>query len=217
MTTVDRPLRIVRTYHPRRGRLSGRHFDALERLAARYAFASGGKVDVLEIGSGMGEATVQMAAADPRRQYLAVEVHTPGVANLLHLIDEHKLGNVRVADVDAFELLADESAIPAASLDAVHVFFPDPWPKARHHKRRLIVPERVAILRERLKPGGVIHCATDDEGYAHAMLETLTADPGLRNRYDGFAPRPAHRPVTKFEQRAVKAGRAAYDLMFEQR
>ncbi|WP_433217437.1 tRNA (guanosine(46)-N7)-methyltransferase TrmB [Dactylosporangium sp. CS-047395] len=217
MTTVDRPLRIVRTYHPRRGRLSGRHFDALERLAARYAFAPGFEVDVLEIGSGMGEATAQMAAADPERQYLAVEVHTPGVANLLHLIDEHGLGNVRVADVDAFELLANQDAIPAGSLDAVHVFFPDPWPKARHHKRRLIVPERVAILRGRLKPGGVIHCATDDEGYAHAMLETLTADPGLRNRYDGFAPRPAHRPVTKFEQRAVKAGRAAYDLMFEQR
>ncbi|WP_433058048.1 tRNA (guanosine(46)-N7)-methyltransferase TrmB [Dactylosporangium sp. CS-033363] len=218
MTTVDRPLRIVRTYHPRRGRLSGRHFDALERLAARYAFAPGGgfQVDVLEIGSGMGEATAQMAAADPQRRYLAVEVHTPGVANLLHLIDDLALGNVRVADIDAFELLAGPS-IPAASLDAVHVFFPDPWPKARHHKRRLIVPARVAILRERLRSGGVLHCATDDEGYAHAMLETLTADPGLRNRYDGFAPRPAHRPVTKFEQRAVKAGRAAYDLMFEKR
>jgi tRNA (guanine-N7-)-methyltransferase len=211
MTTVDRPLRIVRTYHPRRGRLSGRHFDALERLAERYTFTPGTPVDVLEIGSGMGEATVQMAAADPHRRYLAVEVHTPGVANLLHLIDEGGLDNVQVAAVDAFELL---DGIPAGSLAAVHVFFPDPWPKARHHKRRLIVPERVAVLRERLRTGGVLHCATDDAEYAQAMLETLNADPGLVNRFDGFAPRPAHRPVTKFEQRALRAGRQSFDVMY---
>ncbi|GAA3269804.1 tRNA (guanosine(46)-N7)-methyltransferase TrmB [Dactylosporangium vinaceum] len=215
MTTVDRPLRIVRTYHLRGGRLSGRHLDALERLAARYDFVPGQPVDVLEIGSGMGDATAQMAAADPQRQYLAVEVHTAGVANLLHLIHERGLTNVRVAEVDAFELLAMH--IPANSLHAVHVFFPDPWPKTRHHKRRLIVPERVAVLRERMRSGGVLHCATDDEGYAHAMLETLNADSHLRNLFDGFAPRPAHRPVTKFEQRAVRAGRKAYDVMFEKR
>ncbi|MFI5908856.1 tRNA (guanosine(46)-N7)-methyltransferase TrmB [Dactylosporangium sp. NPDC051541] len=215
MTTVDRPLRIVRTYHLRGGRLSGRHFDALERLAVQYQFVPGQAVDVLEIGSGMGEATAQMAAADPERQYLAVEVHTAGVANLLHLIDERGLTNVRVAEVDVFELLAEH--IPAESLQAVHVFFPDPWPKTRHHKRRLIVPERVAVLRDRLRTGGVLHCATDDAGYAHAMLETLGADAHLRNRFDGFAPRPAHRPVTKFEQRAVRAGRTAYDVMYEKR
>ncbi|GAA4246119.1 tRNA (guanosine(46)-N7)-methyltransferase TrmB [Dactylosporangium darangshiense] len=213
MVTVDRPPRIVRTYHPRRGRLSGRHFDALDRLAARYSFAPGDPVDVLEIGSGMGEATAQMAAADPGRRYLAVEVHTPGVANLLHLIDEAGLTNLRIAAVDAIELLRAD--IPAASLEAVHVFFPDPWPKARHHKRRLIVPERVALLRERLRPGGLLHCATDDAGYAQAMLETLDADPGLVNRHDGFAPRPAHRPLTKFELRAVRDGRPAFDLMYE--
>src|SRR5215468_6433042 len=119
MTTVDRPLRTVRTYHPRRGPLSGRHFDALDRLADRYAFASGDPVDVLEIGSGMGEATAQMAAADPGRRYLAVEVHLAGVANLLHLIDEGGLTNVRVAAVDAFDLLRADVA--PASLAAVHV------------------------------------------------------------------------------------------------
>jgi tRNA (guanine-N7-)-methyltransferase len=215
MTTVERPLRIVRTYYLRRGRLSDRHFDALERLSARYAFEPGQAVDVLEIGSGMGEATAQMAAADPGRQYLAVEVHTAGVANLLHLVDAAGLSNVRVADVDAFELLRDH--IPAGSLDAVHVFFPDPWPKVRHHKRRLIVPERVAVLRERLRAGGVLHCATDDAGYARAMLATLDADPGLVNRHDGFAPRPGHRPVTKFELRAVRAGRPAFDVLYEKR
>ncbi|MER7009553.1 tRNA (guanosine(46)-N7)-methyltransferase TrmB [Dactylosporangium sp. NPDC000555] len=213
MTTVDRPLRIVRTYHPRRGRLSGRHFDALERLAERYAFVPGEPVDVLEIGSGMGEATAQMAAADPGRRYLAVEVHTPGVANLLALIERQGLTNLRVAAVDAIELLREE--IPIASLAAVHVFFPDPWPKSRHHKRRLIVPGRVALMRERLRPGGLLHCATDDAGYAQAMLETLDADPGLANRFDGFAPRPDHRPVTKFELRAVRDGRPSFDLMYE--
>ncbi|MEV8512546.1 tRNA (guanosine(46)-N7)-methyltransferase TrmB [Dactylosporangium sp. NPDC051484] len=213
MTTVDRPLRIVRTYHPRRGRLSGRHFDALERLAERYAFVPGEPVDVLEIGSGMGDATAQMAAADPGRRYLAVEVHTPGVANLLALIERQGLTNLRVAAVDAIELLREE--IPIASLAAVHVFFPDPWPKSRHHKRRLIVPGRVALMRERLRPGGLLHCATDDAGYAQAMLETLDADPGLTNRFDGFAPRPDHRPMTKFELRAVRAGRPSFDLMYE--
>ncbi|WP_432987575.1 tRNA (guanosine(46)-N7)-methyltransferase TrmB [Dactylosporangium sp. CA-233914] len=213
MTTVDRPLRTVRTYHPRRGRLSGRHFDALERLAARYSFVPGEPVDVLEIGSGMGEATARMAAGDPDRHYLAVEVHTPGVANLLHLIDEGGLTNLRVAAVDAFELLREH--IGAESLAAVHVFFPDPWPKSRHHKRRLIVPERVAVLRGRLRYGGILHCATDDEGYAHTMLDTLDADPGLVNRFAGFAPRPESRPVTKFELRAVRAGRTAYDLVYE--
>ncbi|GGM13376.1 tRNA (guanosine(46)-N7)-methyltransferase TrmB [Dactylosporangium sucinum] len=212
MTTVERPRKPIRTYHPRRGRLSGRHFDALHRLADAFAFAPGDPVDVLEIGSGMGEATVEMAAADPARRYLAVEIHTPGVANLLSLIEQHGLTNLRVVSVDALELLRTD--IPLESLDAVHVFFPDPWPKARHHKRRLIQPGHVALLRDRLRPGGVLHCATDDAGYAEAMLETLTADPRLRNLHDGFAPRPPHRPLTKFEQRAIRDGRPSFDLMY---
>jgi tRNA (guanine-N7-)-methyltransferase len=212
MTTVERPHVPIRTYHPRRGRLSGRHLDALERLGARYSFVPGERVDVLEIGSGMGEATVEMAAADPGRRYLAVEIHTPGVANLLALAEERGLDNLRVARVDAVELVRRD--IPAASLDAVHVFFPDPWPKARHHKRRLIQPAHVALLRGRLRPGGMLHCATDDAGYAAAMLETLDADPALVNLFDGYAPRPGHRPLTKFEQRAVHDGRPAFDLMY---
>ncbi|MET7392952.1 tRNA (guanosine(46)-N7)-methyltransferase TrmB [Dactylosporangium sp. NPDC005572] len=212
MTTVERPRKPIRTYHPRRGRLSGRHFDALHRLTDAFAFVPGDPIDVLEIGSGMGEATVEMAAADPARRYLAVEIHTPGVANLLSLIEQRGLTNLRVVSVDALELL--RSDIPLESLDAVHVFFPDPWPKARHHKRRLIQPAHVALLRDRLRPGGVLHCATDDAGYAQAMLETLTADPRLRNVHDGFAPRPAHRPLTKFEQRAIRDGRPSFDLMY---
>lgn len=215
MTTVERPRPPIRTYHPRRGRLSGRHFDALHRLADRFGFAPGDRVDVLEIGSGMGEATLEMAAVDPAREYLAVEIHTPGVANLLAGIEERGLTNLRVASADALELCRRD--LPDGSLDAVHVFFPDPWPKARHHKRRLIQPAHVALLRAKLRPGGVLHCATDDAGYAESMLATLTADPLLRNACAGFADRPAHRPRTKFEQRAMDAGRPAFDLLFVRR
>jgi tRNA (guanine-N7-)-methyltransferase len=209
----------IRTYHPRRGRLSGRHRDALDRLSRRYGIAgeeiSRGAPLVLEIGSGMGEAVVAMAAADPGRDYLAVEIHTPGVANLLALIEQHGLRNVRVESVDALDLLRHR--LGEASLAAVHVFFPDPWPKARHHKRRLIQPVHVALLASRLAPAGVLHCATDDAGYAEAMLATLSAEPSLRNTAEGFAPRPPHRPRTKFELRAAQDGRDVFDLVFHKR
>jgi tRNA (guanine-N7-)-methyltransferase len=218
------PTQQVRTFHPRRGRMGGRHRDALVRLWPAYGVTvADGPLDavalfgrdlplVLEIGSGMGEATVEMAAADPDRGYLAVEVHTPGVANLLALVEAGGLANVRIAVGDALDLVRDRLA--PDSLDAVHAFFPDPWPKVRHHKRRLIQPAHVALLRSRLAPGGTLHCATDSGGYADAMLATLTADPELANGYDGFAPRPAHRPPTKFEQRGIDAGRPVYDLLY---
>lgn len=166
---------------------------------------------VLEIGFGMGDSTAAMAAADPDRDYLAVEVHTPGIGNLLALVGEQRLTNVRVAHGDAMELVRK---VPPESLDAVHAFFPDPWPKARHHKRRLIRPDNVALLRERLRPGGTLHCATDWAEYGEAMAATLDADPGLGNVYAGFAPRPAHRPETKFERRGVSAGRVIFDLVY---
>nr|WP_123601049.1 tRNA (guanosine(46)-N7)-methyltransferase TrmB [Micromonospora sp. Llam0] len=217
----------IRTYHPRRGRLSGRHHDALDRLSGAYRtvvaelpapldpaalFGRTAPV-VLDIGFGMGDATATMAAADRDRDYLAVEVHTPGIANLLALIEQHALTNVRVATGDALDLA--RRCLPERSLDAVYAFFPDPWPKARHHKRRLVRPEHVALLRSRLRPGGRLHCATDWAPYAEAMLATLTADPQLRNLHDGYAPRPAYRPETKFERRGVRAGRPALDLVFE--
>jgi tRNA (guanine-N7-)-methyltransferase len=219
----------VRTFHPRRGRLSARHHDALDRLRPVYALpaatasAPAAPLDpgaifgrplpvVLEIGSGMGEATAAMAAADPRRGYLAAEIHTPGVANLLALVERYALDNVRVVDGDALVLLRNR--IAPDSLDAVHAFFPDPWPKKRHHKRRLIQPRHVALMRSRLVAGGLLHCATDDTGYADAMLDTLRADPGLANVYETFAPRAAYRPVTKFEERAKESGRPVFDLVF---
>jgi tRNA (guanine-N7-)-methyltransferase len=162
---------------------------------------------VLEIGFGMGDATAALAAADPDRGYLGVEVHTPGIGNLLALAGEQKLTNVRVAHGDAMELV---HRIAPGALDAVHVFFPDPWPKARHHKRRLIQPANVALLRERLRPGGVLHCATDWPHYALAMAETLDADPGLRR----LPATPHTRPKTKFERRGSEAGRPIADLRY---
>ena len=237
----------IRTFHPRRGRLSARHLDALDRLWPRYGLvvspgpadhpdgpAAPGEVTptapghpelaalfgreapvVLEIGSGMGEATVAMAAADPDRNYLAVEVHTPGIANLLAAVERLGLTNVRVARGDALDLV--RQLPPGDRLDAVHAFFPDPWPKPRHHKRRLIQPAHVALLRSRLVPGGTLHCATDWAEYAEAMRATLTADPELVNAFPGYAPRPAHRPVTRFERRAIRDGRPVFDLIFHRR
>ena len=167
---------------------------------------------VLEIGCGMGEATVERAAADPDRDYLGVDVHTPGLGNLLSLARDRGLDNVRAACGDALELLTDQ--VKPGSVDTIQVFFPDPWPKARHHKRRIIQPDIVALMRERLRPGGVLHCATDWTDYAQQMLEVLSADPGLANTADGFTPRPDWRPVTKFERRALAEGREVYDLVF---
>ncbi|MEV1289784.1 tRNA (guanosine(46)-N7)-methyltransferase TrmB [Micromonospora sp. NPDC049679] len=210
--------------------MSARHVDALDHLWPVYGLLipeqPGTLLDpaalfgrraplVLEIGSGMGDTTAEMAAADPGRDYLAVEVHTPGIANLLTLIEEQGLTNVRVGSGDAMDLV--RGMLPADSLDAVHVFFPDPWPKSKHHKRRLIQPAHVALLRSRLTPGATLHCATDWAEYAEAMLATLSADPGLVNTADGFAPRPTHRPVTKFERRGVRAHRSIYDLVFRRR
>jgi tRNA (guanine-N7-)-methyltransferase len=206
-----------------------RHRYALDRLWPVYGVpVTGEPLDlavlfgrrrpvVLEIGSGMGEATADMAAADPDRDYLAVDVHTPGIANLLALTEERGLTNVRIVLGDALDLIRHQLA--PDSLHAVHVFFPDPWPKARHHKRRLIQPGHVALLRSRLVPGGTLHCATDSADYAEAMLETLNADPELTNAHRGnahrgYAPRPSYRPLTKFEQRGVDAGREAFDLIF---
>jgi tRNA (guanine-N7-)-methyltransferase len=226
----------IRTFHPRRGRLGERRRDALARLWPAYGVEvtdRGGPLDpaelfgrpaplVLEIGSGMGDATAAMAAADPARDYLAVEVHTPGIAHLLSLVERRGLRNLRVARGDALDLVTHR-LVPGA-LDAVHVFFPDPWPKTRHHKRRLIQPATVALLASRLIPtapgrhgGGTLHLATDWPDYAHAALATLTAEPLLVNAHDGFAPRPAHRPRTRFEERALRAGRPVFDLVFRRR
>lgn len=220
-TAADRP---IRTFHPRRGRMSARHADAMAALWPAYGLtvADGDRTPldldalfgrvaprVLEIGFGMGDVTAAMAAADPGRDYLAAEVHTPGIGNLLALVGERGLRNVRVAHGDALQLVR---RLAPDSLDAVHVFFPDPWPKARHHKRRLIRPGNVALLSRVLRPGGALHCATDWPHYAGEMAEVLAADPLL-----GRDERPAARPETKFERRGVSAGRPIADLVFRRR
>jgi tRNA (guanine-N7-)-methyltransferase len=214
----------ITTFYPRRGRVSGRHEDALARLLPLYGVKiPGPPLDlpalfgraapvVLEIGSGMGDATVAMAQAAPDRDFLAVEVFPPGLGNLLAVVEEAGLANVRVASGDALELVRD--MLLPESVDAIHVFFPDPWPKLRHHKRRLIQRVNVALLASRLRPGGTLHCATDWAHYAEQMLEVLGADPALEG---GMVTRPPERPVTKFEQRALAAGRSVTDLIFVKR
>jgi tRNA (guanine-N7-)-methyltransferase len=167
---------------------------------------------VLEIGFGMGDATAQIAQALPGTDFLGVEVHTPGVGALLKHIDEKKLSNLRIVQHDAVEVL--EHMISPASLAGVHIFFPDPWHKKKHNKRRLIQAPFVSRLVTRLAPGGYLHCATDWQPYAEQMLQVLCAEPGLHNTADGYAPKPDYRPLTKFENRGLKLGHGVWDLVF---
>ncbi|MCT2586467.1 tRNA (guanosine(46)-N7)-methyltransferase TrmB [Actinophytocola sp. S1-96] len=170
---------------------------------------------LLEIGSGMGETTARLAEAAPELNYLAVEVYPPGLAQLMMRAEELGLSNLRLLRGDAVVLL--ERHVPAGSLHGVRIFYPDPWPKKKHHKRRLVQPSFVALVASRLEPGGRVHLATDWADYADQMLEVLSAEPLLRNVYDGWAPRPSWRPLTKFESRAEEAGRVSRDLIFERR
>ncbi|MCU1609361.1 MAG: tRNA (guanine-N7-)-methyltransferase [Pseudonocardiales bacterium] len=168
---------------------------------------------VLEIGSGMGESTAVMAMAAPDVDHLAVEIYQPGLAQLLLRIEQAEIGNLRLLRGDAYTFLHEHVA--AGSLHAVRIYFPDPWPKRRHHKRRLVRPELVALVTSRLAVGATLHLATDWEPYAQEMLAACVTEPGLRNTAPhGFATRPAWRPITKFEQRARDEGRVVRDLLF---
>ncbi|GAA2335093.1 tRNA (guanosine(46)-N7)-methyltransferase TrmB [Saccharopolyspora halophila] len=172
---------------------------------------------VLEIGSGMGETTAQLAAEQPDVNYLAIEVYKPGLAQLMLRAENLGVENLRLLRGDAMVLLREHLA--PESLDEVRIYFPDPWPKKRHHKRRLVQPETVSMIASRLRRGGVLHLATDWENYAEQMLEVCEAEPELRNRHaaepGGWAPRPDWRPVTKFENRAHEEGREIRDLIYE--
>jgi tRNA (guanine-N7-)-methyltransferase len=167
---------------------------------------------VVEVGSGMGETTARIARENPGNDYLAIEVHAPGVGSLLKRLGEESIGNVRVVPHDAVEVLRD--MVPAGSLAGIHVFFPDPWPKKRHHKRRLVQPVFARLAAERLAPGGYIHVATDWEEYAGHVLSVLAQEPLLANTAEAFAPRPATRPQTKFERRGLKLGHGVWDIVF---
>jgi tRNA (guanine-N7-)-methyltransferase len=170
---------------------------------------------ILEIGFGMGEATAHIAGLLPETNFLCCEVHEPGVGALLKRIGENNLANIRILQHDAVEVL--EHMLPVGSLAGVHVFFPDPWHKLRHNKRRLIQPPLVARLASRLRADGYLHCATDWEPYAQQMLEVLGSEPQLENTAPGYAPRPHYRPLTKFENRGIKLGHGVWDLVFRKR
>ena len=216
--------RGIRSFVLRQGRLTEAQQRALDEGLPRWGIAYAPRPldlgtafgraapKVLEIGFGMGETTATIAAANPERDYLGLEVHSPGVGGLLIRIATLRLTNLRVIQHDAVEVLT--TMIAPASQDAVHVYFPDPWPKKRHHKRRLIQPPMVALIASRLKPGGVIHCATDWVEYAEQMLDVLGAEPLLDNTTSGYAPRPDSRPLTKFEQRGLRLGHVVHDLVF---
>ena len=170
---------------------------------------------VLEIGFGMGETTQTIAQKKPQVNFLGVEVYTAGVGSLVNRITQSNLSNIRIIQHDAVEVL--EQALLPDSLDAVHIFFPDPWHKKKHHKRRLIQPAFTALVASRLKPGGLLHCATDWEPYAEQMLEVLSSCPLLQNTCHGYSPRPDYRPVTKFETRGLRLGHKVADLVFSRR
>jgi tRNA (guanine-N7-)-methyltransferase len=214
----------IRSFVTRAGRLSTAQARALEELGPKYmieyrkepldlAQAFGRKAPVvLEIGFGMGDTTAHIARVMPDKDFLGVEVHTPGVGSLLKQIGEQGIGNLRLVQHDAVEVL--NNMIADGSLAGVHIFFPDPWHKARHNKRRLIQPAFVALLCKKLAQGGYIHCATDWEDYAVQMLEVLGAEPTLQNTFDAYAEKPSYRPLTKFENRGLKLGHGVWDLVF---
>jgi tRNA (guanine-N7-)-methyltransferase len=214
----------IRSFVTRAGRLSIAQARALEELGPKYLIeyakalldleqAFGRKAPViLEIGFGMGDTTAHIAKCMPDKDFIGVEVHTPGVGSLLKQIGEQGITNLRLIQHDAVEVL--NQMIAPASLAGVHVFFPDPWHKARHNKRRLLQAPFVKLLAERLAPGGYLHCATDWEDYAVQMLDVLGAETMLQNTADGYAPQPAYRPLTKFENRGLKLGHGVWDLVF---
>ncbi len=215
----------IRSFVLRQGRLSNAQRRACELLLPKYGIPfSEDLLDlnqifgrqapkILEIGFGMGESTATIAQAHPENDYLGVEVHTPGVGSLLNQIEQFELTNLRIIQHDAVEVL--QHMLPPACLDGIHIFFPDPWPKAKHHKRRLIQPALVARLCTHLKPGGYIHAATDWEDYAVQILHVLNQEPQLSNTTNNYAPRPNYRPLTKFEQRGLKLGHGVWDLVFQ--
>ncbi len=216
--------RTVRTFVRRAGRTTIGQARAFEELGPRYLLPyTGAPLDfaaafgrsapvVLEIGFGMGEATAHIAGLMPETNFLCCEVHEPGVGALLKRIGEQGLTNIRILAHDAVEVL--DNMLPPQSLDGVHIFFPDPWHKKKHNKRRLIQPELVARLAQRLRPGGYLHCATDWEPYARQMMAVMGGEPLLRNTAEAFAPKPAYRPLTKFENRGLKLGHGVWDLVF---
>lgn len=228
MSDVQHPRRPIRSFVRREGRITDGQKRALAELLPRYGVPAGDTLLDLEalfgrrapvhveIGFGNGEALAAMASAHPENNYLGIEVHRPGVGALLQRLEADAIGNVRVIGIDALPVL--EQRIPDAVLSAVCIFFPDPWPKLRHHKRRLIQPGFLALLRRKLKVGARLHLATDWEDYARHMLQVLSAAEGFENCAGvGRFATPGERPPTKFERRGQRLGHGVWDLVFERR
>ena len=221
--------RPIRSYVLRSGRMTDGQRRAFEQnwsrwglsreqgsLQAAQAFGRSAPL-LVEIGFGMGQSLAEMAQANPDTNYLGLEVHKPGVGKLLHRMAERDIDNIRVYCDDAVAVLQD--CVADASLDGVQIFFPEPWHKKRHHKRRLIQAGFVSLLCRKLRPGGFLHLATDWEHYAEQMLEVLSENPDLRNSHGSgmYSPRPEQRPLTKFERRGQGLGHGVWDLMFERK
>jgi tRNA (guanine-N7-)-methyltransferase len=214
----------IRSFVLRQGRVSNAQRRACETLLPKYGIPFDQKTinlddifgrsapKILEIGFGMGETTAAIASANPEKDYLAIEVHTPGVGSLLNQIEALELNNLRIIQHDAVEVL--QYMLAKECLDGIHIFFPDPWPKAKHHKRRLIQAALVNRLCSHLKQGSYIHAATDWEDYAEQILEVFNNESQLINTAKDFAPRPEYRPLTKFEQRGLKLGHEVWDIIF---
>ncbi len=223
--TSDLSRRHIRSFVLRQGRVSPAQQRACDTLLPLFGIPyAAQQLDlaqvfgrnapkILEIGFGMGDSTASIAQAHPENDYLALEVHTPGVGNLLKLIDAQQIGNIRLMQHDAVEVMRD--MIADRTLDGVHIFFPDPWHKARHNKRRLIQSPFISQLVQKIKPGGYIHVATDWQDYAEQVLRVLNAEPLLENTATDYASRPNYRPLTKFEQRGLKLGHGVWDLVFK--
>lgn len=219
--------RPIKSFVTRPGRMGTGQVKALAELGPKFVLPyRAERIDpaatfgrsaplVLEIGFGMGAATADIAQTLPGHDFIGCEVHEPGVGALLKLIGEREIGNIRIVQHDAVEVLRD--MVGEAALDGVHIFFPDPWHKKRHNKRRLIQPPFVANLVKHLKPGGYLHCATDWQPYAEQMLAVLSAEPALVNTAAGYAEKPAYRPLTKFEARGLRLGHGVWDLVFRKK
>ena len=219
--------RPIRSFVVRAGRMSPKQARGLTDGMARYGISYGSEpldlaktfsreaATILEIGFGMGATTSEIAKAHADINYLAVEVHPPGVGSLCNLLDDERLANVKVIQHDAVEVL--NHMIAPGSLAGIHIYFPDPWHKARHNKRRLVQPALVSLLASRLAPDAYLHLATDWVPYAEHMLEVLSAEPLLKNTSTDYAPRPPWRPETKFERRGLKLGHVVHDLLFTKR
>ena len=217
--------RPIRSFVLRQGRLSVAQRRAQTQLQSIYGIPYAEQLlelsdifqrtapKIVEIGFGMGDATATIASAHPGNDYLGIEVHGPGVGSLLNQIAQRQLTNLRIVQHDAVEVL--RNMIPDSSLDGVHIFFPDPWHKLRHHKRRLIKPEFAALVAQKIRPGGYWHCATDWQDYARQILQVLSAQTSLVNTAADFAERPAYRPLTRFEQRGMRLGHGILDIVFK--